>query len=53
MKKRRTTSLMVRLSIEEKEYITEKAKENGLAPSTFLRFLGVKGKKNDKERSNN
>ena len=37
----RDARIVVRVTDEEKDLIAEKAKEAGLEPSTFLRFLGI------------
>ena len=37
----RDARVVVRVTDEEKQLIAEKAKQAGLEPSTFLRFLGI------------
>jgi len=37
----RDARIVVRVTDEEKDLIAEKAKQAGLEPSTFLRFLGI------------
>ena len=50
MKEKRTDSIMVRVSEDEKEYIATKARKLGLLPSTYLRMLGIKGKSDEDKK---